>query len=431
MNPSFEEILSTELYKAGARPKAGPDGACCDAKGRVCTVCHASAAEYVMEREARSKALAAFWRTQKSRSTLEVLRPSPQGREYRTVTKRKVFTIGRKAVLGLIARGPDGRSHPMPVQRCLIEPVAHAAIYRVVQDKLAKPYATPLAAVLRHVVVKGGESEQTVLFTVGETDRDSSHALNTLSKSLTHELPSVVGVYLYLDESRGTHFLGTRNPHKQPVFRRIFGKGEVYETVGTRPFLYHPLSFSQVNPAVSERIAEAIAVRLDPQPTDFLYDFYCGYGLFTLLLAPRVQGAVGVELSPFSVESAIANARRHGCANARFRRGDITAELVQKTMERSTAADIVILDPPRGGTAPGVIESIAVRQPRRVAHLVCNIELLAAECKRWERNGYTIASLTPFDMFPGTDEVEVLAVFHASPAARVRGDAEFKVDSQR
>lgn len=409
---TFADILSARVRATGARPAAGPEGACVDARGRVCTICHASTVSYADEKPLRTKALEEYVRKQRLRGQLAPLVAARTGRGYRVVTKRKAFRNGRHAVLGLIDRAPDGRSRPMAVLRCAIEPRAHGDVYRVVQEKLDKPYASPLAAVLLHVVVKGGEEEQTVLFSVNEISRDVAHALNTLSKSLTHELPSVVAVYLFLDESRGTHYLGTKHPRKQPEFRRVYGKADVQERLGDVSFFFHPLAFSQVHPAVSVLIAGTLAAQLEPGPTQTLYDFYCGYGFFTLMLAPRVRHSIGVELSPHAVDSAIANARRLGRTNARFHRADVTAEVVQKIMHRAGPDDVVVLDPPRGGAAPGVIESIASRAPRRVAHLVCDIELLASDCARWTRSGYTVSSITPFDMFPGTDDIELLLILH-------------------
>jgi tRNA/tmRNA/rRNA uracil-C5-methylase (TrmA/RlmC/RlmD family) len=407
----FTEYLEHEIRRASQPPRAREAGECATVDGRLCPLCHARDLPYDAETRIRNAALQAFWPQAAAGIPLEPLVSSAPGRGYRSVTKRKVFAEPHGARIGLIETGPDGRSRPLPVQRCAIEPRTHAEVYRVVQAKLDKPYAKPLAASLRHVVVKGGMEEQTVIFTVDELSQPLTHAMNTLSKSLTHELPTVVSVFLYVDDASGSHYFGARDARKRPVFRRVFGKGEVRERACGLQFFFHPLSFSQVNPFVIDRFVTGIGDALELAKTQFLYDLYCGYGLFGLCLAARVKGVLGVEMSPLSVESATANAARMGMANARFQRSDLTPEAVHKAMARATPADVAIVDPPRNGAGEGVIEAIAMHDLARVAHLFCEIDLMPKEIARWKRHGYRPARAIPFDMFPGTNEAEIAVVF--------------------
>jgi tRNA/tmRNA/rRNA uracil-C5-methylase (TrmA/RlmC/RlmD family) len=408
---NFETLLKEEIRKAAFPERTREQGECTTAEGRACSLCHARTLAYADEVRVRDRALQAWWKLSGERVALAPLVTAEPGRGYRTVTKRRAFGSARGTKIGLIETRSDGRAHAVPVLRCAVEPRAHADVYRVVQAKLEKPYAAPLGAMLRHVVVKGGEEGLAVILTVREIDRDVAHAMNTLSKSLTHELSAVSSVFLYHDDSAsGTHYLGSRDPRRKPEFRKVFGKAELSETVCGATFVYHPLAFTQVNPFVIDALVNGIGDGLALRPEQVLYDLYCGYGLFALCLAPRVKSVYGAELSNFAVDSAIANAARMRSATVRFHRSDITAEAIQKLMARATPADAVIIDPPRNGTADGVIESIASREPERVAHLFCNIDLLPGELARWKRNGYRILHATPYDMFPGTDDVELLLV---------------------
>jgi tRNA/tmRNA/rRNA uracil-C5-methylase (TrmA/RlmC/RlmD family) len=70
----------------------------------------------------------------------------------------------------------------------------------------------------------------------------------------------------------------------------------------------------------------------------------------------------------------------------------------------------VILDPPRRGTSKGVIEAVAARTPSRVLHVFCNPDVLATELQRWFVCGYDILRVVPFDLFPGTDEIETMVL---------------------
>ncbi len=102
------------------------------------------------------------------------------------------------------------------------------------------------------------------------------------------------------------------------------------------------------------------------------------------------------------------NAERTKCLNCRFIECDIDEENLERVFSFQNKVSKVILDPPRNGTKPGVIEIIAAKKVKRAVHIFCNIELMPVELERWKSGGYRIARAVPFDMFPGTNEVEVM-----------------------
>ena len=177
-----------------------------------------------------------------------------------------------------------------------------------------------------------------------------------------------------------------------------------------RSFLYNALAFSQVNPSMLDEFVGRIGRCLEMHGRETLYDLYCGYGLFGVSYAASVKHVLGAEWAHASVADAVQNAERNGAANARFARTDIDADSLARLLDRAQPTDIAILDPPRNGTAPGVIETVASRRLRKVLHLFCNIDLLPTELRRWQQSGYLLAEAIPFDMFPGTDSVEIMTV---------------------
>jgi tRNA/tmRNA/rRNA uracil-C5-methylase (TrmA/RlmC/RlmD family) len=157
---------------------------------------------------------------------------------------------------------------------------------------------------------------------------------------------------------------------------------------------------------------------LDLSSGNDLYDLYCGYGLFTLTLGARARKGTGIERTPEAIDAAIRNAKRLGGTNTRFFRSDITGATLPHLISRVRPQDAILLDPPRGGTAPGVIECIAARRPGRVVHMFCNIDGMPAEISRWRAAGYIPVRGVPFDMFPGTDETEVMVLFGGAAEKR-------------
>lgn len=407
----FEELLAAAIRSHVHPPRTLAPGECQSVDGRRCRLCSAEALEYETEVEIKNGALQDFWTNLQLPVPLERLIASPLGRGYRTVTKRKVFVQKGSIQLALIDPDESGKPEPFLVDLCAIEPAEHAMIYRKIQEALEKPYARPLAEELNYVVIKGNYTEFTVIFNVREISGGVVKASNTLSKTLTKLFPSVIGLLLYLDETGGKYYLGVRNPRVRPTVKKLFGKSTIFQKACGKSFLFSPLSFSQVNQSLVDRLVNEAGRLLALTKESRLYDLYCGYGLFALCLADKAGSVVGVEISHDSVESAMENATRQKAERVRFLRSDITADAVGSILWKLRPYDRVLLDPPRGGTAEGVIETIAAVKPEKVVHLFCNIDLMPAEIKRWQSSGYEIRKAVPLDMFPGTAAVETIGVF--------------------
>jgi tRNA/tmRNA/rRNA uracil-C5-methylase (TrmA/RlmC/RlmD family) len=410
----FEEILSSVIRSEHPTPRPLAEGECRSFTGAQCTLCHAGALDYPTEVKYKNAALQRFWQTLAVPVPLDPLVPAPLGRNYRTTTKRRAFMRRGSVHLGLISPAEDGRLEPFPVVRCAIEPSTHCAIYNHLQEKLVKPHARSLAGALSYVVIKGNYNEQAVIFNVREMSAGVVHAANTVSRNLTRHFPSVIGLFLYHDSTNARYYMGARRRQPRTSLKKLFGKGEVFHRVLGRSFLFSPLSFSQVNLAMLDTFIRAAGDLLRPSREETLFDLYCGYGLFGLCLTDQVKKVVGVEASPASVAAAGANARRQKAANARFVLSDITGETIGRIMRDARAGDLVILDPPRSGTAAGVIECIAARRPSRVLHIFCEIDLIQKELARWQASGYHPVQAVPCDMFPGTASIETLVLLEPS-----------------
>jgi 23S rRNA (uracil1939-C5)-methyltransferase len=73
--------------------------------------------------------------------------------------------------------------------------------------------------------------------------------------------------------------------------------------------------------------------------------------------------------------------------------------------------DAVVLDPPREGCQPSVIDRVfGQRGPARAVYVSCDPESLARDLGRITKCGYAIVSMQPVDMFPHTPHTETVAV---------------------
>lgn len=405
---TFGDIYAKQEHAAHTPARHRASGECETAARKRCTLCHASHLTYEDEARLKESALREFWSQHYPAAPLRALVLSPMGRWYRTVSKRKAFPGRDGLTLGLIQPRGSDKNRPLPVVRCAIEPAEHAAIYSGSDALLRQPGMRPLAEQLRYIIIKGNYHEQTLILNVGLLESRLRHAANAFSKRLTKRFPGITGIFLFEDGSDGRYYLGSDTPNKAPVFQKVYGKPSVFLKICGKSFLFHPLAFSQVNASMIDTMVQQVKALLPGNRDATLFDLYCGYGLFSLSLADAWKRVIGAELSHDAIHSARENATRQHTSNATFLRNPITGESVQRIMAPGSPADAVILDPPRNGTEPGVIESIATRQPRQVLHLFCNIDLLPSELQRWKDGGYGITTAVPLDNFPGTGDVEMI-----------------------
>lgn len=66
------------------------------------------------------------------------------------------------------------------------------------------------------------------------------------------------------------------------------------------------------------------------------------------------------------------------------------------------------MDPPREGSTPQFLDSVARMAPKRVVYVSCNPETLARDLALLTKKGYHVESSTPVDMFPHSEHIEVV-----------------------
>lgn len=161
--------------------------------------------------------------------------------------------------------------------------------------------------------------------------------------------------------------------------------------------------FHQTNDAVAALLLAAVEEAC-PETGGILVDAYCGDGFFAHRLAPRFRRAIGLEWN----ERSVAQARERAGENESYVEGD-AAESLGEVLAEANGADVtVILDPPAQGVDARVLDHLTAHRVSRIFYVSCNPATLARDLKSL-RGAYRLTTATPFDMFPQTAEVEVLA----------------------
>lgn len=81
-------------------------------------------------------------------------------------------------------------------------------------------------------------------------------------------------------------------------------------------------------------------------------------------------------------------------------------------------ADVIFMDPPREGSTPQFIESVARMAPKRVVYVSCNPETMARDLALLTAKGYRAEGFTPVDLFPQTAHCEVVGALTRSQKSK-------------
>ena len=183
------------------------------------------------------------------------------------------------------------------------------------------------------------------------------------------------------------------------------GNSELEEQVLEKRFYFDFDHFFQINIPMFERVISDINKLLDDKKLEdsTLVDLFAGVGVIGLLLANKFKKVIGVEISSGTKEFALKNAQINNITNYEFYESDINnaLELVQK-------ADILVVDPPRGGLTPQLIDSIKKYLPKYIIYLSCNHETFVNDLSLLHDN-YEIKFLRGYNFFPHTPHIECLA----------------------
>lgn len=158
-------------------------------------------------------------------------------------------------------------------------------------------------------------------------------------------------------------------------------------------------SFTQVNRGVALRLREWVIERAMAHAPTAVIDAYSGTGDLAAALAGRGMRVTAIEIDRDA--SRIAASRLPAGSSA------ITAP-VERALPEALPADLVILNPPRGGVDASVADVLKAqgREPKAIIYVSCNPATLARDIRRMER--FRITSLRGFDMFPQTAHVETV-----------------------
>lgn len=284
---------------------------------------------------------------------------------------------------GLVRRDELIAIHDCPVHSARVRALVHALVRHL-------PPADEFPLAYLHVA----GAQATLIVKAHRVDEERLAPAVAAASSL-----GIEGLWLHLHPAAG------RRLFARSGWRLLQGAAESRDSRG---YLHGPTAFMQALPDLHCRAMNDAARHLAPCAAVSVLDLYCGLGATLRTWTDAGSAALGVELSGEAVAFAARNAPL-----ASVLRGTCVQRLpqVREWWARRDGECVAYVNPPRSGLEREVTGALARElRPARVAYLSCSAGTLARDLAAFEDAGYSVASIRPYDFFPGTHHVEALAL---------------------
>jgi len=164
-------------------------------------------------------------------------------------------------------------------------------------------------------------------------------------------------------------------------------------------------SFFQTNLRLLPTLIARLQQEAAPLQGKTVADVYGGVGLFGLYLAGDAERVLVIESDQLAIDAGERTRSVWGVDNVEF-----VTERAETAREHIEQAYVVVVDPPRSGLDPAVIQGFLESGPPLLLYVSCLAESLARDLVDLLEAGYTLEHLELFDFYPQTYHVELLAV---------------------
>ncbi|MCL2605483.1 MAG: 23S rRNA (uracil(1939)-C(5))-methyltransferase RlmD [Defluviitaleaceae bacterium] len=312
------------------------------------------------------------------------------------------------------------RSHRIvEVEDCLIQHPAHINVLAVVKEYMRRNQVAPYdetahKGMMRQIMVRTSLATGEVMVVL-VINGERLPKEKELAETLTTEA-GVATVLVNPHTARGNAVLGER-------FRMLSGSGYIEEKIGEVRYRISAPSFFQVNPVQVKVLYDTALGQLrnnlfrsyrEPQAEVTILDAHAGAGGIALY-ATSCQfdtklNIIGVDICEAAIVDAKVNAELNGIENARFIAGAAEKIIPDMLSQDGSRVDAVILDPPRRGCEPELLDALTAAKVPQVIYISCDPATLARDIKRLCAGGYGLRKVIPVDMFPHTGHIEAIAL---------------------
>ena len=259
--------------------------------------------------------------------------------------------------------------------------------------------------ILRYLMIRYSYQTKQMMVVVTGSEWSQKESLIGVLK----EVPQLASLFYSIQDNRFSDaILGEKQIH-------LWGKKYIEERVFGLSCQLSPASFMQTNSFMLENLYKHVLKGLNTHLGSFsrIIDLYCGTGILSLILAKQLRDqsdfvdqkslVIGVDRE----EQAIADAKENAKQN------NILVEFICESAEsylkhNDCSKDYMIIDPPRKGCHPDVLEALALAKPSFICMLSCNLDTLRRDLAFLQTAGYEIEAIQGVDMFPHSAHGEMI-----------------------
>ena len=213
-------------------------------------------------------------------------------------------------------------------------------------------------------------------------------------------IPSVNTLALSVNPERNSY------PMVPPIKVLAGNRRNPFHLAGQR-FELSPGTFFQTSASGAELLAQQVRELL-PEWMECLADLYGGAGIFSCLNRDRWEKAIVVEESPTAMDDLRQHTRRENMGRLTIMPGKVEAR-IQRVL--AAAPDVVLLDPPRRGCKPAVMDALLEAPPPTILYVACGYESFLENARLLVKGGYRPTAARAVDMFPHTTHLETVVRF--------------------
>lgn len=261
----------------------------------------------------------------------------------------------------------------------------------------------------RFLVIRQSRRTQEVMVNLVTFD-DRPEVMRRFAEELLSKVPGITTIVNTINTRKAQIAYGEQ-------VNVYHGSGVIHERLGRLVFEISAGSFFQTNTDQAETLYGITRSFAALKPSDIVFDLYSGTGSIALFVADAAKKVVGIESAESAVNDALRNAQLNAVANCTFIQGDLKERLTtdDEWKERYPHPDVIIIDPPRSGMHPKVVEEVVALNAERIVYVSCNPATQARDVKIMcgglsGGTRYELLKLQPVDMFPHTHHVENVAL---------------------
>ena len=253
---------------------------------------------------------------------------------------------------------------------------------------------------MRNMIVRNTSIDEWMLIMIfGENKPDAIEHTMAFIKGRFDFLDSI---YYVINEKKNDSIFDQR-------MNLYSGKETIVEKLGDIQYKISPKSFFQTNSTQANVLYDKVVEYAALKSTDHVYDLYTGLGSIALYISKYCASVVGVEEVEMAIEDAKLNAELNQITNTSFYAGDVKDVLTESFINKHPKPDVIIIDPPRAGIHPEVIQTLLELNAPKIVYVSCNPSTQARDIAML-KDKYKLSEITPVDMFPHTHHVESVAL---------------------